>query len=434
MRIAVLGAGVIGVTSAYYLRRAGHQVTVIDRCGRPGLETSYANAGQISWGYAGPWAAPGIPLKAFKWAFQAHAPLVVRPRLDPDLFRWLWAMLKECSADRYHLNKGRMLLIAQYSHHCLIELRQRLGLSYDQQSLGTLQVMRTPKALSQSAADVRLLQQFKIPHELLDQAGCLAAEPALALVGQKIAGGLRLPGDETGDCYTFTSALAEHCRAQEVEFLLGREVASLRTSRKRIEAAMFVDGTGFQADHFVVAAGSYSVPLLASAGVRVPVYPVKGYSSTVRITDPSAAPRSTVMDEAYKVAVTRLGCRIRAAGTAELAGFDRRLNPKRCATIDHVLRDLFPCAADISKAAHWTGLRPMTPDGTPVVGATLFPNLFVNTGHGTLGWTMACGSGKLIADIIGGADTKIAGAPFALARYGAPAEKIDRLQMADVAA
>ena len=417
MRIAVLGAGVIGVTTAYYLRRAGHDVDVYDRQAGVACETSFANAGQVSWGYASPWAAPGIPLKALRWLFATHAPLVIRPQLDPGFWRWLWSMLGECRADRYRINKGRMLALARYSHECLVELRASLGLAYDNRSLGTLQLLRTDAAVRRAEADVAVLDAFNIPYERLDRTACVEVEPALARVADKLAGGLRLAGDETGDCFKFTQALADRCRADGVRFHFGHQVVGLRRERARIGCAELDSGETIGADSFVIAAGSYSAALMRSLGFSIPVYPVKGYSATLEVTCAAAAPTSTIMDEAYKVAVTRLGDRVRAAGTAELAGYDTSYDEKRCRTIVHVIKDLFPDAGDVAGVSCWAGLRPMTPDGTPIVGETPIANLFTNTGHGTLGWTMACGSGQLISDIISGDRPAISADAYAMARY-----------------
>jgi D-amino-acid dehydrogenase len=264
---------------------------------------------------------------------------------------------------------------------------------------------------------VAILKEFGIPFEQLDRDACVAVEPALSRVADKIVGGLRLPGDETGDCFKFVTALAAQCVADGVSFHLGQSVSELQPAGEHIFAAKLSDGEAVYADRFVVALGSYSAPLLAPLRLSVPVYPVKGYSATLDVTCAEGAPRSTIMDEAFKVAVTRLGNRVRAAGTAELTGFDTTHDARRCATIVHVVRDLFPDAGDISSARMWAGLRPMTPDGTPIVGPTSFKNLYLNTGHGTLGWTMACGSGRLLADVISGQKPVIAAEAFELSRY-----------------
>ncbi len=406
MRTLVLGSGIVGTTTAYYLARAGHQVTVIDRQAGAGLETSFANAGQVSPGYSAPWAAPGIPLKAVKWLLSEYSPLIIAPRLDGAMLRFALRMLRNCTQTRYDVNKSRMLRIAEYSRQAFAELRAETEIRYDHRERGTLQLFRTNKQLKAASKDIAILERCGVPYELLDVDGCVAAEPALDKVRDKLAGGLRLPLDETGDCYRFTDQLATHAKALGVEFLHGIDIHELVVDRGRVTGAMTSQGA-FSADAVIVALGSYSQPLLAKVGIDLPIYPVKGYSITLPIEDAARAPVSTVMDETYKVAVTRLGDRIRAAGTAELTGFDLSLKEKRRKTVTHVVSDLFPGAGEPAQAEFWTGLRPMTPDGTPVLGETPLPGLYLNTGHGTLGWTMSCGSGRLLADIVSGRQTEI---------------------------
>lgn len=406
MKIIVLGGGVIGTTSAYYLSQAGHDVTVLDRQPGTGLETSYANAGEVSPGYSAPWAAPGIPLKAMKWMMMRHSPLVIRPGIDPAMWRWLFQMLSNCTAARYEVNKGRMVRLAEYSRDCLMALRAATGISYDERMQGTLQLFRTQKQLDGAASDIAVLQQYNVPFELLDPEGCIRVEPALAHVRGKFVGALRLPGDETGDCFKFTQQLAARAEQAGVKFKYGTAIQRLVSVGNKIRAVQTGQGE-LKADAFVLALGSYSPLMLRELGMRIPVYPVKGYSITVPIADTSGAPESTVMDETYKVAITRLGDRIRVGGTAEIAGYDLTLRAARRATLEHSVTDLFPRGGDVAKAEFWTGLRPMTPDGTPVVGPTPYGNLFLNTGHGTLGWTMACGSGRLLADLMSGKRAEI---------------------------
>ncbi len=417
MKVLVLGAGVIGVTSAYYLARAGHEVTVVDRQSAAAEETSFGNSGQVSPGYSAPWSKPGLPLQMLKWAFAPHSPLIIRPGLDLKLYSWLLQALGNCTAERYALNKARMVRLAEYSRDCLIQLRADTAIAYDERTRGTLQVMRTRQQLDAVAGDIAVLKQFGVRHELLDAAGCVAAEPALALVREKIAGGLRLPGDETGDCNIFTKTLAGIAQGLGVTFLFGKTIRQLTVGGGRIAGVALEDQT-LTADAYVAAMGSYTPLLLREVGISIPVYPVKGYSITVPITDPDAAPVSTVMDETYKIAITRLGTRIRAGGRAELTGYDRTLRPERRAALDHSVRDLFPRGGDLSRASFWTGLRPMTPDGTPVVGATPYPNLYTNTGHGTLGWTMSCGSARVLTDLVSGKTPEIDTTGLSCARYG----------------
>ena len=407
MHAIVIGSGVIGTTTAYYLNRLGYQVTVLDRQPRSGLETSFANAGQISPGYSAPWAGPGIPMKAIKWMLSEHSPLVIRPsKMDATMFRFIVMMMRNCTAARYHINKARMLKVAEYSRQALDELRKETGISYDERTRGTLQVFRTDAQVQGAKKDTDILEECNIPYESLSVDGCIAAEPALKHVREKIRGGLRLPLDETGDCLMFTQNLAVTCITQGVVFRYGVNIEALLMNNGKISGVKTDQGV-LTADQYVMALGSYSPQLLKPVGIDIPVYPVKGYSITVPIVNPEDAPVSTVMDETYKVAITRLGDRVRVAGTAELTGHDLSLREERRQTVRFVVSDMFPKAANMTEDNFWTGLRPMTPDGTPVIGATPHSNLFINTGHGTLGWTMACGSGRLLADIMAGQKSDI---------------------------
>jgi D-amino-acid dehydrogenase len=406
MKVIVLGSGVIGTVSAYYLAQDGHEVTVVDRQPAAALETSFANAGEVSPGYASPWAAPGIPVKALKWLLMRHSPLVIRPGLDRDMWRWVFQMLMNCTASRYETNKGRMVRLAEYSRDCLIALREATGISYDHRALGTLQLFRTQKQLDAAASDIAVLQRYGVPYQVLDPAGCVHVEPALAHVREKFIGALRLPGDETGDCFKFTQLLAAMAEQAGVSFKYGVNIQRLLTDGHKITGVKTAEGE-LKADAYVLALGSYSPLLLRDIGLHIPVYPIKGYSITVPIHDAEYAPESTIMDETYKVAITRIGDRIRVGGTAEIAGYDLALRKARRETLEHSVCDLFPLGGDVAKAEFWCGLRPMTPDGTPVVGPTTYRNLFLNTGHGTLGWTMACGSGRLLADLVAGRKPEI---------------------------
>ncbi|NKJ51249.1 D-amino acid dehydrogenase small subunit [Burkholderia sp. SG-MS1] len=415
MRVVVLGSGVVGVTTAYYLARAGHEVTVIDREAGPALETSFANAGQISPGYASPWAAPGVPLKAVKWMFQKHAPLAVR--LDGTQFQlqWMWLMLQNCTSARYAVNKGRMVRLAEYSRDCLQALRADIGIQYEGRTGGTLQVFRTQQQFDGAAKDIAVLQEANVPYELLSAVELAQAEPALAAVSHKLTGGLRLPGDETGDCQMFTTRLAALAAQLGVQFRYNTPIDALAMAGDRV-AGVQCGGELVRADSFVVALGSYSTRFLAGL-VKIPVYPLKGYSITAPIVDEAAAPVSTVLDETYKIAITRFDNRIRVGGMAEIVGFDKSLREARRATLELCVNDLFPGGGDTSKATFWTGLRPMTPDGTPIVGRTPVANLFLNTGHGTLGWTMSCGSGQLLADVMSGKQPAIKADDLSVHRY-----------------
>ena len=416
MKVLVLGGGVIGVTAAYYLAKFGHEVTVVDRQPKAAQETSFANAGEVSPGYSSPWAGPGVPVKAIKWLLMRHGPLVVWPKLDPAMWVWLLKMLRNCTAGRYAVNKSRMIPVAEYSRDCLRALRADIGIQYDERSRGTLQLFRKQAQLDGTAGDIEVLKQYGVPYEVLDRNGCIVAEPALAEVKDKFVGGLRLPEDETGDCQMFTEALAAKAADLGVTFMFNTTIESLVADGARIGGVVTSAGL-LQADAYVVALGSWSPHLLKPIGISVPVYAVKGYSITVRIKDPDGAPVSTVMDESYKVAITRLGKRIRVGGTAEISGYATKLHAARQATLDHSLSDLFPRGGDLSEANFWCGLRPMTPDGPPVIGPTRYANLHLNTGHGTLGWTMACGSGRVLADLLSGKTPDIDTSVLALSRY-----------------
>jgi D-amino-acid dehydrogenase len=416
VKVIVLGSGVIGVTTAYYLARAGHEVTVVDRQAEPAQETSFANAGEVSPGYSSPWAGPGVPVKAIKWLLMRHGPLVIWPKLDPVMWWWMLKLLRNCTAERYAINKSRMIPIAEYSRDCLRALRAETGITYDERSQGTLQLFRKQKQLDGTAGDIAVLKETGVPYEVLDPAGCIAAEPGLATAKVEFVGGLRLPQDETGDCHMFTQALAKEAAKLGVQFRFNTSIERLVAEGGKITGVVTSAGL-LQADAYVAALGSWSPKMLKPIGIPVPVYPVKGYSITVPISDADAAPVSTVMDESYKVAITRLGSRIRVGGTAEISGYSSSLDAARRATLDHSLTDMFPRGGDLSKATFWCGLRPMTPDGPPVIGATRYSNLHLNTGHGTLGWTMACGSARVLADLMSGRKPDIDVSELTVSRY-----------------
>ncbi len=417
MKVIVLGAGVIGVTTAWYLARAGVEVRVLDRQAGPGLETSFANAGELSYGMSSPWAAPGIPMKALRWLFMRHRPLFIWPMIDPAMWAWGLKMLANCNERAYRINKGRMVRISNYSRDALTELLAEVPLEFDLREAGTLQLFRTEKQMKGSKADQEVLAEYASPFEVLDRDGCIAAEPGLALVAEKFVGGLRLTSDRTGDCRMFTLALAERAAERGVSFRYGVTIEALALDGGRI-AGVDTDQGRETADAYVVALGPYAPILLKPVGIRLPIYPIKGYSITLPVTDDAAAPQSTIMDETHKVAITRLGSRIRVAGQAEIIGYNRRLGPTATDTVRYVVADLFPQGGDVARAEGWTGLRPMTPDGTPVIGPTRYSNLFLNTGHGTLGWTMACGSGRAVADVVLGRTPEISFDGLTAARYG----------------
>ncbi|GCE83731.1 D-amino acid dehydrogenase [Komagataeibacter diospyri] len=418
MKVIVLGAGVVGVTAAWYLARAGHEVTVVDRQPAAALETSFANAGQISPGFSAPWAEPALPLKVLRWMASRHAPIVIRPRIDFAMMRWIEQLLANCNAHDYDINKSRMLRIAEYSRDCLDALRRDTGITYDDEQRGLIQLFRTQKQVDHAARDMSLLDQAGIAHEFLSPDEIAKHEPGLMENRHLFKGGLRLPGDESGDCHMFTRRLAQ--KAEEelgVTFHYETTIEALDASATDILGVRTSAGR-MTADTYVVSMGSYSPLLLRPLGLHLPVYPTKGYSLTLPVTDAARAPVSTVNDATYKVSITRLGDRIRIGGTAELAGYNLRLRRDRRKLLELSFSELFGASGDLSQGAYWTGLRPSTPDGTPVIGpAGRFSNLWLNTGHGTLGWTMACGSGRVLADRMSGKRTEIPCLDLSLDRY-----------------
>lgn len=411
MHIIVLGAGIVGVTSAYFLHEKGYTVTVVDRQPEVAAETSAGNAGHVCPSYATPWAAPGMKSNSLKWAVQSwlgmESALRFTPRLDAHQWRWLGQFLSQCNAGRYAVNKTRMGRLARYSHVQLKAIRERLDIHYEQTTTGNLQLFRTQEGVDNAGLAARVLADAGVAFTLLDGDGCVAFDPALRDARGQLAGGMLLPQDETGNCPLFARALADWLQTQGVNFVLGTTVQGIESAGGTVTGLRTSTGV-LQADAYVVACASASVALLRPLGLSLPVYPVKGYAITVPVSDPAAAPGSGVMDEYYKVAITRMGSYIRAAGTAEIGSWDTTVTPGNCATPIKSLRLLYPRGADMARIKYWAGLRPMTPDGAPLIGATAYANLYLNAGHGSNGWTTACGSGRLIADKIAGTATEIA--------------------------
>lgn len=397
----MLGAGVIGTACAHYLSRDGHEATVVDRQPGAALETSFGNAGGVCPGFAGPWAAPGMPLKVLRWLFAAHAPLMLRPRLDPAQWRWLARFVGNCTAERFAHNKARMQRIAHYSRSCLVALREETGIAYDCGTGGVLQVFRTEEELEGGLHAAKVLEQFDVVHRLVDAAEVMSIEPALVQSAVSFAGGLHLPADETGDCHLFTTRLAERLQAAGVTFRFGTEVQRLLHDGRKVTGVATSEGV-LTADHYVVALANDAPALLKPLGIDLPIYPVKGYAITLDNVRTIHAPRSSVMDEHSKVMVTRLGDRLRAAGVAEIAGHDRSVSTHKAAGVLEAARALFPLAGDYARVSYWAGLRPMTPDGPPYLGHTPFDNLMLNVGQGSNGWTQACGCGRIVADLVSG--------------------------------
>lgn len=417
MRVLVLGGGVIGITTAYYLAREGFEVTVIERLSEVAHEASFANAGQISPGYSTPWAAPGVPLKAVKWLLSKHAPLAIKPTIDMSQYRFMWQMLMHCNGKDYAINKERLVRISEYSRDVLDKLRAEIDINFEARQKGTLQLFRTQKQLDAAAKDIDVLKNMGVPYELLDARGVVAAEPALAKVSAKIAGGLRLPGDQTGDCLMFTRNLAEKAKELGVEFRFNQTLESIEFDGNEIKSVI-IDGKKETADQYVVCLGAFTPKFIKPLGLNAPIYPMKGYSITVPISNHDMAPVSTILDETYKVAITRFDDRIRLGGMAELRGFDYTLNPAREETLRMICADLFPEGGDLSgDVSFWTGMRPKTPDCTPIIGKTKYKKLFINAGHGTLGWTMACGAAQLSAHLIANKTPEISIDGLDITRY-----------------
>lgn len=420
MHVVIPGAGVIGITTAHALLDEGHTVTVIEREAEPALGTSYANAGQISAALSAPWAVPGLVPKALKWLFERYPPLRFGRVPDAATLGWLWHMLRAANAPRYAASKRAMVRLGEYSRDRLEDLRTRLPLDYDSRTGGTLVLFRTPQQRDGYAADLAALADLGVPGRRLSLDELAALEPNLAIRAAGIIAAAHLPGDETGDCRRFTQALAGHLQGRPgFRLLTGTAVTGLAVAGGRVAAVETAAGR-IAADAVVCCLGTATPALLAPLGIRVPVCPLKGYSLTIAADSDAVGPRSTVSDETHKVGVTCLGARIRVGGTAEIAGFDLTRPEKRYAGLFHVVRQLYPRipAAALETAERWSGLRPMTPDGPPLIGPAPLRNLWLNTGHGTLGWTMAAGSAAIVADLIAGRPPAVDIAAFAPGRYG----------------
>jgi D-amino-acid dehydrogenase len=402
--VLVLGAGVVGVTSAWYLAEAGHEVTVLDRQGEAAMETSFANGGQISASHAEPWARPSALPKILHWLGREDAPLLFRPRADWAQWRWGLGFLRECLPGRFERNCRALAGLALYSLECLRALREKTGLRYDHLARGILHFATDARDFQVLARSAEAARRLGIEREVKSAPECLAIEPALADSRVPVLGGLYAPADESGDACRFTRALAQLAQQRGVHFRFGASVTAIETANAAV-SGLRLGEERLTADAYVVALGSYSPGLLGPIGVRIPVYPLKGYSVTLLLgpEHENAAPSVSLTDEARKIVISRLGNRLRAAGTAELTGYDMSLNPIRCAAIARRLQELFPALGGITAYESWTGLRPATPGNVPVIGRTgPYSNLFLNTGHGTLGWTLACGSGRALADLVSG--------------------------------
>jgi D-amino-acid dehydrogenase len=411
MKVLVLGAGVIGTTAAWYLAARGHEVTVVDRCEGAGLETSFANGGQISAGHPEPWANPGAPAQVRKWWGREDSPLLFRLRMDPAQWLWCCRFLLECRPARTRENMARIARLALYSRAKLQELRADVEIEYDAVTRGILHYYTDRAAFDAAAAATAAANEYGIGREVKSREEAFAIEPALAQAGERIMGATYVPGDESGDAHKFTRELARLAAARGVRFLYGREIVAMGVAGNEVAGVVVKHGEQpdqmLTAHAYVVALGSYSPLLTGPVGLYLPVYPAKGYSITLDVADSTKAPTVSLTDEAAKLVISRLGNRLRVAGTAEFTGYSTDINKVRCEAIVRRAREIFPGAGDYDRATSWTGLRPSTPSNVPIVGRSRYRNLYVNTGHGTLGWTLACGSGALLADIISGRKPEI---------------------------
>jgi D-amino-acid dehydrogenase len=406
MHVVVMGAGVVGVTTAWYLRQQGHDVTVIDRQAMPAAETSHANGGQISVSHAEPWANPSAPLKVLRWLFKEDAPLLVRLRADPAQWRWCLRFLLECTPARTRNNISQIVALGLYSRRSLGELRRELDLHYDDLQKGILHFYTNEAEFAAAREPAQVMRDHGADIELVGADEVVRIEPALRFARAKIVGGSMTYADESGDAYAFTRQLAEAAAARGVAFKFNTTILGLDHSNGRVTGLRVRTADGdyvtVRADSFVACLGCYSVPLLKPLGIDLHIYPAKGYSATLPVRDPERAYTVSLTDDEHKLVFSRLGDRLRVAGTAELNGYDLDLNPVRCQAIVRRLVELFPGACEPGEAQYWAGLRPATPSNVPYIGRSAYPNLYLNTGHGTLGWTHACGSGRALADIVSG--------------------------------
>ncbi len=417
MKVVVLGAGIIGTTSAYFLAKQGHEVTVIDRQDSVSMETSHANAGCLSYGFTSPWASPGLPFSVLKWVLTGRSPLIINPNMSVETIKFLYRMYKNCNSRSYEINKSRMLRVANYSQKALLEIETDFDLYYEQKKQGSLQLFWDSKEIKKMQKDIAILDKFNINSQLLSADECVKIEPGLQYVKNKLAGGIQFMDDFTGNCYLFSTEVYKKCVEMGVNFEFNTEIKSLQIRNDKI-ASVSTDSGEIKADCYSVSLGSYSTKILLKIGIEIPIYPVKGYSITLPVLSNEDAPQSTIMDEKNKIAITRLGDRIRVAGMAHLTDFDKNLRTKSLDSLMSGLDLLFPKSYESSKETNfWTGFRPSTPDGTPIIGPTPFNNLFLNTGHGTLGWTMSAGSGKLLANLVSGIDPEISTEGIDMSRY-----------------
>jgi D-amino-acid dehydrogenase len=405
MRVLVLGAGILGVHTAYFLRQRGYDVTVVDRQPGPALETSYANGSQISVSQSDPWASPAAPLKVLKWLGKEDAPLLFRLKMDPNQWRWGLRFLYECLPSRTEHNTLMAMRLSEYSRRTLQALRRETGIEYDHAEAGIMMIHSTQKSFEAAAEGAQLLIRNGERRDVLSVADAVKIEPALAHTSPTLAGAIYAPHDESGDAFKFTTRLAERAAKMGVEFRYGTTVERIEKSGGEVSGVLVQNDSGAEtlnADAYVVALGSYSPAMLSGVGVDALVYPAKGYSATLPLAKPQKAPKGSITDDEMKVVFTTIGDRLRIAGTAELNGFNLDLNQVRCEALTKRAKHHFPDLCKWDEVTYWTGLRPATPSNLPIIGQSNVKNLYVNTGHGTLGWTEGPGSAKALSDIIAG--------------------------------
>ncbi len=403
----VLGAGVIGTSSAWYLAKLGHDVVVIDRQSGAGMETSFANGAQVSVSQSEPWAAPSAPLKVLKWLFKEDAPLLFRPQFDWHQLSWGLEFLVECLPSRYRFNIQQMVNLGLYSRESLQALRAETGIEYDHATRGILQFYTEESDYAGAAEACAMLSKFGIQRNVVSRDEAIVIEPALRSLGTRLKGASYAVSDESGDAFKYTQNLAKLCESAGVKFMYDTAIEAIRTDGNRISSVAVkrkdaISYDAMSADAYVVCLGAFSTPVLRTIGISIPVYPAKGYSATLETAGFGGAPQVSLTDEAMKIVFTRIGDRLRIAGTAEMAGYSTDINMVRCEALVKRARDLFPNAADYDHPQYWTGLRPSTPSNRPIIGRAHYNNLFLNTGHGTLGWTEGPGSGRALADLVSG--------------------------------
>ena len=414
MRVIVMGAGVVGTTAAWYLTAAGHEVTVVDRQPEAGLETSFANGGQISVCHAEPWANPGALPKVLKWIGHESSPLLWRMRADPAQWAWGLRFIRECTPARTRANIIAILKLALHSRDCLQALRRELSLEYDHLEQGILHVYTDAREFEHAIPQAELMRQYGCDRFVKTAEECVQIEPALRHSTRPLVGGTYTADDESGDAHKFTQALAARCAEHGVVYRYGNAVTALQTQAGQVSGVRLDNGELLTADRYVLALGSYTPLLLRPLGVNIPIYPGKGYSATLTLRDDAVAPSVSITDDGHKLVYSRFGNRLRVAGTAEFTGYDTSLNAVRCEALIRRTRALFPRAVSDEPPTFWAGLRPATPSNVPYVGQSRYSNLFVDSGHGTLGWTMSCGSGQLLADLISGKAPAIDAMPYRL--------------------